>query len=246
MTATQTELDYEERYDLPIHWLVDPHDRVGMDYLDYVERALKLLDGTGLSVLDAGCGDGYVSSRMIGMGHSVTGFDASPSAIAFARALVPEGTFVESDIAASPEATGGGPFDAALLMEVIEHVKPERHEESLGALRRQLRDGGQLILTVPSVNLPLIEWHYKHFSTDEIRALLARCGFDVRQIVFQHRLDGLAPRLYDSNRNWKLLTNRFYDLKFLRRLAARVFRERYGLAPSEDTAGRLIVDARAV
>jgi hypothetical protein len=29
-------MDYEERYDLPIHWLVDPHDRVGMDYLDYV------------------------------------------------------------------------------------------------------------------------------------------------------------------------------------------------------------------
>jgi SAM-dependent methyltransferase len=246
MTATQEELDYEERYDLPIHWSIDPHDRVGADYHDYVERTLALVPAGRRRVLDAGCGDGFVSAQLVRAGHDVVGFDASPSAIAFARALVPEATFHEADLAGSPAATGGGPFDGALLMEVIEHVPPDRQEEALRALREQLRDGGQLVLTVPSVNLPLIEWHYKHFSPDELRSLLRAAGFEVRDIVFQHRLDGLAPHLYDSNRNWKLLSNRFYDLKFLRRLAAKLFKARYGLAPGESTAGRLIVDARAV
>jgi len=79
----------------------------------------------GLSLLDVGCGGGLIAEPMRRMGFDVTAVDASAENIGTARA---HAGMVGLDIryaCATVEqlvATGAGPFDVVLTMEVVEHV----------------------------------------------------------------------------------------------------------------------------
>jgi 2-polyprenyl-3-methyl-5-hydroxy-6-metoxy-1,4-benzoquinol methylase len=244
---TGTELDYEERYDLPIHWILDPAGRIGVDYFDYVEKATALAGAEPARVLDAGCGDGYVSAQLARRGHRVIGVDASPSAIGFASTLVPSARFAVGDLRdLTLSLDGEERFDVAMLVEVIEHVPIEDQERVLRELRGVLEPGGRLIVTVPTTNRPLIEWHYKHYSLADLTALLEAGGFAVEEVGYQFRLTPLSRALFADSKLWRVVENRVWDLKVVRGLLARVFRGRYAEAPGESDAGRLIVSARAV
>lgn len=84
---------------------------------DPLHAAVLERAGTG-ALLDLGCGDGRFARYATDRGASVTGVDLDPRAVAAAAALVPEGRFTVAD-AADPPA---GPFDAAVAVQVLEHV----------------------------------------------------------------------------------------------------------------------------
>jgi 2-polyprenyl-3-methyl-5-hydroxy-6-metoxy-1,4-benzoquinol methylase len=243
---TETELDYDERYDLPIHWILDPAGRIGVDYFDYVERAIGLVGSEPARVLDAGCGDGYLASELVRRGHQVTGVDASPSAIGFARTLVGGATFLVGDLRDLSSALDGGePFDVALLVEVIEHIPVEDQGSVLQGLHSLLKAGGRLVITVPTTNRPLIEWHYRHYTVADLTSLLGEHGFEVERVGFQFRLTPLSRALFADSKLWRVFENRLWDFKLVRGLLARMFRRRYAEAPDEASAGRLVVSSRA-
>jgi 3' terminal RNA ribose 2'-O-methyltransferase Hen1 len=94
------------------------------------------------SVLDLGCGDGKLIERLAAQPllTRIVGLDISPDAIAAARLrlglglrlgpdsheqriIVTQGSFMESNCALSGVLSG---FDAAVLLETIEHIDPER------------------------------------------------------------------------------------------------------------------------
>ena len=61
-----------------------------------VEIYLELLEkhgGQGLTILDVGCGAGYVSLELARGGHHVTGIDIAGDAIRIARETLAENTF---------------------------------------------------------------------------------------------------------------------------------------------------------
>ena len=52
--------------------------------------------------LDAACGTGRHTRRLVDLGHTVTGVDLTPAMLARARVAVPEATFAEGDLRALP------------------------------------------------------------------------------------------------------------------------------------------------
>jgi len=159
-----------------------------------VPAVLALLPArSGLSILDAGCGNGFLAGRLAALGHRVIGCDASPEGIARARASHPGVRFeVRSVYQAftdlAPEV------DVVVTTEVIEHLyAPRRLVENAFAV---LRPGGFLILSTPyhgflknlalsltdrwdTHHAPLsIGGHIKFFSPRTLRALLESCGFE--------------------------------------------------------------------
>jgi 2-polyprenyl-3-methyl-5-hydroxy-6-metoxy-1,4-benzoquinol methylase len=232
--------DFRERYALPEHFLWDEADRQRVQYDGYTRVAIELLPQPPLDVLDAGCGDGFLARRLVSSGYAVWGIDYSDRAIAYARILVPEATFRVFDLRSlGTDAPFEHRFGAALLVEVLEHVPPAHHDAVLRGLFRTLAPGGCVVLSVPSVHLkPVNRYHYKHFTREEVEALLSRAGFVVTDVVCQRRLSVLW-----SHTLWRCLKNRYYDLRALRLVLRGLLLAHWNVTADPGKAGRYLFKA---
>src|SRR5579885_2347780 len=71
---------------------------------------LKRLQPGG-RLLDVCCGTGYLAGMLIARGYRITGIDASPVMIEYARENVPQGEFL---VSAADEFHLQGPYDGAV------------------------------------------------------------------------------------------------------------------------------------
>src|SRR5262249_49922943 len=99
---------------------------------------------TGLRFLDIGCGTGGVLQGLARRG-SVVGVDRNELALRFCRDNGLR-SGVLGDALDLPFRTGS--FDVCVMMDVLEHVDAE--DALLQAVRRVLRPGGSLLVSVPA------------------------------------------------------------------------------------------------
>ena len=130
----------------------------------------ELLKGNEVSVLDIGCGTGYVYKLITGIGYRVdyTGVDLIKRS-AFER-NVPGGRLVLSKIEDfSPDRK----FDLVISNTCLEHIR----DDVLSA-RKMLGFGGAQIHIVPSFwSLPLYLWHgYRQYGPRSVRLLFGEKG----------------------------------------------------------------------
>lgn len=182
--ATDSKEDIQDsQYSFPYHNLVTYSDgqfsqsnvmRAGFVYLSYLRFVLDLLSTLEFgSLLDVGCGDGkflYEASRRF-PDKRLTGVEISSKAIAWARALNPDLDLFEEDI--TQTANLSQPFEAATLIEVLEHIPPDGTSLFLEAIARNLKDDGRLVITVPSKNSKLQAKHYQHFDQGSLERTIS-------------------------------------------------------------------------
>lgn len=106
------------------------YQRVLQRYLDRFGGLLARANPR--TVLDAGCGEGYVQRGLFARGHRAewTGVDLSAGAVRFAQARAPEHRWEVADLRnlRFAEAT----FDLVLSSQVLEHIpQPERVRDEL-------------------------------------------------------------------------------------------------------------------
>lgn len=232
--------DFRQRYQVPEHFLWGKYELAMIDYEGYVQVALDLLPVSECHILDVGCGDGWVARETIKRGHSVIGVDYSDRAIGFAKLMVPDASFQVGDIRKLHEHSEYiGAFDAALCIEVIEHVPPDYLTLVLDSIYQCLRPDGYLVITVPSIYLPIHKWHYKHFTVDEMSESLQASGFSVQQCVNQHKMSWL-----NSTRLWRILKNPYYDLRAIRAILKPTLQKYFNITDDPTKAGRYIFLAR--
>ena len=121
---------------------------------EYYERPAMIRlagDVDGRRILDAGCGSGPLSAELRTEGAIMTGFDGSPRMLALARQrLGPDVPLYVADLA-EPLPFADEAFDDVVASLVLHYL--EDWAGPLGELRRVLKPGGRLIL---SVNHPLV------------------------------------------------------------------------------------------
>lgn len=115
---------------------------------EHFDRDPKARDSfSGLNLIDIGCGGGLIAEPMRRMGFAVTAVDASSENIGTARAHAAEQGLDIAYRAATVEqveATGTGPFDVVLVLEIIEHVADP--EAFLRTCSRLVAPGGIMIV----------------------------------------------------------------------------------------------------
>jgi 2-polyprenyl-6-hydroxyphenyl methylase/3-demethylubiquinone-9 3-methyltransferase len=175
-------------------------------------RGLKPFQG--LKILDIGCGGGLVSEPLARLGGRVTGIDPGAETIAVARAHAEaQGLAIEyrvqtvEDVAATGEV-----FDAALCLEVVEHVPDVGG--LLATCAQLVRPGGLLVLS--TINRTLKSYALAIVAAEYILGWLPRGTHDWNRFVTPEELvhhlvraGFAAPRLmglvYDPVRDrWSL------------------------------------------
>jgi len=96
------------------------------------------------SVLEIGCGTGFVLRDLVRAGYEVTGSELFPRGIEHARRRASEATFVQLDARSLPYR---GAFDVVAALDVIEHVADD--ESVLSEMAAAVRPGGGVMITVP-------------------------------------------------------------------------------------------------
>jgi 2-polyprenyl-3-methyl-5-hydroxy-6-metoxy-1,4-benzoquinol methylase len=163
---------------------------------------LQLLDlHVGSSLVELGCGSGWMTRLAARHGVQAEGYDISPEMIEIARAeAAREGLEVTFEAGDYEQLDLGRRFDACLLYDALHHS--ERPELVLAAARRALKPGGRLLLVEPN-------WTHRFrgraaseaygttelgYSSRRLKTLLRHAGFtDIR------RFHANRKRLYSNS-----------------------------------------------
>ena len=169
---------------------------------EIVARVLEARLPAGASVLDVGCGTGFVLERLAER-YEVTGLepDASVRARAhpsIAEKLLPGGS---DDLS----AVSGRRFDAVLMLDVLEHV-----DDDVGALRQviaALKPGGLLLATVPAnpklwSQHDVLNQHRRRYTVPSLEHALRTAGYTILHTTH------INSRLYPLAWLHRLLSNK--------------------------------------
>ena len=119
-------------------------------YMAGIEPAVRSLDAQpGATVLDAGCGTGLTTRRLVATGCSVTGMDLSVESLVYLRDRTAGGELrvVQGDVTSLP--FGDGSFDRVLCATTLQQLEGnDRRQACIREVVRVLRPGGRLVLTV--------------------------------------------------------------------------------------------------
>ncbi|MEA2642223.1 MAG: hypothetical protein QOF51_3617 [Chloroflexota bacterium] len=141
-------------------------------------------------VLDAGCGAGTLTERIARGGYHVTAVDDSDEFVTHVTAhiaaagLASHVTVALQDLETLdlPEAN----FDGIVCGEVLEHVADDA--SVLRHLRRVLKPGGVLVLTVPA-GPERYDWldrwagHQRRYDEAGLRQLVSNAGLEIERLV---------------------------------------------------------------
>lgn len=149
------------------------------DHVARYEFAARVL-GQAKRVVDLACGVGYGSAMLADAGHTVTAIDRNAEAIGYAKAHYNSRERVTHRVADVADVAGyeADAFDAAVCFETIEHIA-----DPLPMLKELRRVAPLLIASVPNEAVfphqGRVKFHYRHYTREQFKDLLARAGFEV-------------------------------------------------------------------
>lgn len=150
-----------------------------------VEQYFALAFKPGARVLDVGCGSGRDAARLLGSGYDAFGIEPVEALRYAAMAAHPEltGRIGEGGLPRIGDAFGGE-FDGILCSAVLMHVPDTDLLDAALAIRRLLKPGGRLLISIPASRGDLLSGErdmngrlFSPYSADEISLLLERLGF---------------------------------------------------------------------
>lgn len=177
----------------------------GLEYLCYQYHVIeKIEELSPESVLEIGCGDGFLIGHLSRSIGRKVGIDFSERAIGFARAFFPQENFIVGRSEDMDEE-----FELVAAVEVLEHVPDSEVTAFFQAVERRLRRGGTALISVPTTVIPLNKKHYRHYDENIFAEQLMSSGANLQIVDMQ--------RVYKSSWRTKLVErlagNRFFRLE---------------------------------
>jgi SAM-dependent methyltransferase len=149
----------------------------------------------GDEVLEVGAGHGTFTEILRARGTRVVATDVADRCADLLRARF-AGDAGVSVVQGGTEAVAGmPPFDCAVLINVLEHIKDD--DGALLDLAAALKPGGRVILWVPAFQLLYCDFdrkvgHYRRYRKGALRAQLTNAGYDVTDIRYVNSAGALA------------------------------------------------------
>jgi SAM-dependent methyltransferase len=149
----------------------------------------------GDDVLEVGAGHGTFTEIMSERAVRVVATDVSERCVDRLQERFASNDRVEVVHGGVDAVAGHGPFDSAVLINVLEHI--ENDDSVLLELSAVLKPGGRLILWVPAFQFLYSDFdrkigHYRRYRKGEFRTQLTRAGFTVTDIRYINLVGAIA------------------------------------------------------
>ena len=138
--------------------------------------------------LDAACGTGRHTRRLVELGHEVTGVDITPEMLERAAAGVPDARFHEADLRRLPFDDAS--FDLVVCGLALSHL-PEL-EPAAGELARVLAPSGSMVLSVLHPFQAHLGWHAPFADESGARGFVREYPHTHASFLAAFRAAGLA------------------------------------------------------
>jgi 2-polyprenyl-3-methyl-5-hydroxy-6-metoxy-1,4-benzoquinol methylase len=145
-------------------------------------------DVTGLAVLDAGCGAGYLSRILAARGAQVTGIDIAARLVAHAQAQDPDGTitYLVHDLS-RPLPAYTGHFDLIASYFVLNDVAD--YQGFIATLATLLKPGGRALLALNNPYSYVVRNHVRdYFDSSTPYSYRGMAAEGVKVYFYQHTL----------------------------------------------------------
>lgn len=170
--------------------MVAAREAAGIENDPIMPRFLDLLgDVSGLSVLDAGCGEGYLARILAQRGARVTGIDLAPRLIEMARAKDPAGqiAYQVADLG-QPLPAYRDHFDLIVSHFVLNDIFDYRG--FLATLGAVTRNGGRLVFSLNNPYSFVVRGHISdYFDTDKVVSYRGMAAKGVKVHFYQRTLE---------------------------------------------------------
>lgn len=170
--------------------MVDKREQAGIEQEPIMPHFLKLLgDVSGLTVLDAGCGQGYLSRILAARGAHVTGIDLSPKLIQLAREQDPEQqiSYQVADLC-RPLPEYSDHFELIVNHFVLNDVYD--YKGFLATLAGLLKPGHRLVLSMNNPYSFVVRGHVRdYFETGQPHSYRGMAAEGVKVHFYHHTLE---------------------------------------------------------
>ena len=175
---------------------------------------IKLIKKYNLNgrILDTGCGDGYLLSKLVNINNQLFGCDISKTAVELSNERF--GDFAQLSVGdlTKIETLPSGKFDVVICAESLEHIKEDNL--AIRNLYVKLNEGGKLIIVVPHKEKYWTKHdeaagHFRRYECNELCTMLEENHFRVvERFTWGYPLYDIYYRLILENMNIKTLWGR--------------------------------------
>jgi len=239
--------NYEKDYEDAYHWRLVPWkiSDGGFEYFEYANFIIHLISKISpRTILDIGCGDGRITDMIAQSikGAEVLGIDISHNAIKWAKKYSKYAKF--ECVSLEEMSRKGITFELVTMIEVLEHLESEQARQWIeNILPKLTMKCGRIIITVPTINFPMIhEGHKRHFSRESMNELFKNTLFSITNYYWMYDMQG-CWRFGRGNfirQLVRLIDNKYWNIRPLTKVLADIHRRRYRFS-SEERAGRMVV-----
>lgn len=161
------------------HWWYVARRRILSDVIARIVRPPK-----AARILEIGCGTGH-NFAMLGAFGMVDGLEVDDAARQIASERL--GRPVRSARLPALDGIADGSYDLIALLDVLEHV--EGDEAALASIRKKLKPGGRILLTVPANRWmwsahDTVHHHFRRYNGSDLREVIAKAGLKAE--LFTH------------------------------------------------------------
>lgn len=211
-----------------VNSVVNVFDNMATEYVEYFGDDWEFIDEIKKfasqfkkksTILDLGCGSGYITNYLCDLGMDATGIDFSKEMIKIAKTKYPKLKFLLADFLDIENHFEENSVDGLIAIYSLYFIPREKFKSMLSSLSKILKDGGKFLFVTQIgkgedfVTTPLMKdnnindkLYVNYYMKEELESILSENNFSIKYLTSKYDYD--EKEISESGRYIVLVENK--------------------------------------